>query len=251
MPTPKRNFYSFEYFPPKTQAGVENLLDRIERMGKTNPLWIDVTWNAGGVTSDITLDLCSHIQNYCGLDVLMHITCTYMTREKVRESLDKAQELGIKNILALQGDPPRGATHWEPIENGFNHAVDLVRYIKEVYGDFFCIGVAGYPETHLEATSREDDIRYLKEKVDAGSDFVISQLFFDNQIYFQWVEECRAAGITCDLIPGICPILGYDRLHRTIKYTKTAVPSAVLERMEELKSDNNAVLAYGVEFGIQ
>ena len=180
--TPKKpkTYYSFEYFPPKTQAGVENLLDRIERMGQSNPLWIDVTWNAGGVTSDITLDLCAHIQQYCGLDVLMHITCTYMTREKVKASLDRARELGIRNLLALRGDPPRGATDWVAVENGFNYAVDLVKFIREEYGDFFCIIVAGYPEVHLEATNREDDIRHLKEKVDAGADFIITQLFFDN-----------------------------------------------------------------------
>ena len=223
-----KTYYSFEYFPPKTQAGVENLLDRIERMGQTNPLWIDVTWNAGGVTSDITLDLCSYIQNYCGLDVLMHITCTFMTREKVKESLDKARELGIKNLLALRGDPPRGATDWVAEENGFNYASDLVRFIKEEYGDFFCIGVAGYPEIHLQATSREDDIRYLKEKVDAGADFVITQLFFDNQIFHDWIRDCRNAGITCEIIPGIMPILGYDRFHRMCKFTKTQVPEHIL-----------------------
>lgn len=180
-------------------------------MGQTNPLWIDVTWGAGGSTGDITLDICSHIQNYCGHDVLMHLTCTYMTRDKVKESLDKARELGIRNLLALRGDPPRGATDWVATPNGFNYAVDLVRFIKEEYGDFFCIGVAGYPEVHLEATSREDDIRYLKEKVDAGADFVITQLFFDNQIFYDWVRDCRLAGITCELLPGIMPILGYDK----------------------------------------
>lgn len=107
-----KTFYSYEYFPPKTDSGIENLLERIERMGKTNPFWIDVTWNAGGVTSDITLDLCSHIQHYSGLDVLMHITCTFMTREKVVDSLRKAQKLGIRNLLALRGDPPRGSKGW-------------------------------------------------------------------------------------------------------------------------------------------
>jgi methylenetetrahydrofolate reductase (NADPH) len=126
----KRQYYSFEYFPPKTDQGVDNLLDRIERMGKTNPFWVDVTWNAGGVTSDITLDLCCHIQQYSGLDVLMHMTCTYMSREKIIASLDKAKELGIRNILALRGDPPRGATDWVHNENGFNYAVDLVRFIR-------------------------------------------------------------------------------------------------------------------------
>lgn len=209
-----RTFYSYEYFPAKTEAGMENLLERIERMGTTNPLWVDVTWNAGGVTSDITLDLCSHIQNYSGLDVLMHLTCTFMTRVQVEEALDKARDLGIRNILALRGDPPRGATDWVRTEGGFNYATDLVKFIREKYGDFFCIIVAGYPEVHLEATSREDDLKHLKEKVDAGADAIITQLFYDTDIFFKWVDDCRAIGIEIPIIPGLMPILGYDRFHR-------------------------------------
>ena len=184
------------------------------------------------------------------MDVLMHFTCSYMTREKVIESLDRAKELGIKNILALRGDPPRGATDWVHNENGFNYASDLVRFIKEQYGDTFCIGVAGYPEVHLQATSREDDIRYLKEKVDAGADFVITQLFFDNQIFFDWVRDCRLAGIECEIIPGIMPILGYDRFHRMCKFTKTQVPEHIMARLEEIKQNDQDVQAYGVEYGI-
>lgn len=145
----KKNFYSFEYFPARTVQGIDNLLDRIERMATTNPLWIDVTWSAGGTSSEITLEVCCHLQNYSGVDVMMHLTCTYMTREKIIESLDKAKELGIRNILALRGDPPRGATDWVHNENGFNNAIDLVRFIRENYGDHFCIAVAGYPEIHL------------------------------------------------------------------------------------------------------
>lgn len=229
--------YSFEYFPPKTEAGVENLLDRINRMGQTNPMWVDVTWGAGGSTSDITLDLCATIQRYSGLDVLMHITCTYMTKEKIVESLDKAKALGLKNLLALRGDPPRGATDWVHQENGFNYASDLVKFIKEEYGDYFCIGVAGYPEVHLQATSRSDDIKWLKYKCDLGADFVVTQLFFENKIFYKWVEECRAAGIDCLIIPGLMPILGYDRLKRMIGFTKTKVPDFIFENLDPIKDD--------------
>lgn len=237
----QQDFYSFEYFPPKTDQGMENLLDRIDRMGKTNPVWVDVTWNAGGVTSDVTLDLCCHIQQYSGLDVMMHLTCTFMTKEKIIDSLDKAKKLGIRNILALKGDPPRGATGWVHNENGFNYAVDLVRFIKETYGDWFCIGVAGYPEVHLQAKSREDDIKYLKDKIDAGADFIITQLFFDNELFYKWVADCRQAGINCLIIPGIMPILGYDRFHRMLKFTKTQVPQEVLAALEPLKNDDELV----------
>lgn len=155
--------------------------------------------NAGGRTSSLTIDLCSQIQNFSGLDALMHITCTYMTRDKIIESLEKvsispntsfliihfqAKQLGIRNLLALRGDPPIGKTDWEPIENGFNYAVDLIKFIRATYGDYFCIGVAGYPEVHLQASNRDDDIKYLKDKVDAGADFIITQLFYDNEIFY-------------------------------------------------------------------
>jgi methylenetetrahydrofolate reductase (NADPH) len=117
-------------------------------------------------------------------------------------------------LLALRGDPPKGKTDWVPIENGFNYAVDLVKFIREKYGDYFCIGVAGYPEKHLEAKSREEDIQFLKEKVDAGADFIITQFFYDNELFYKWVEDCRAVGIKCQIIPGIMPILGYERFRK-------------------------------------
>jgi len=153
-----------------------------------------------------------------GLDVLMHITCTGMTRDYVITALDRAKDAGIKNILALRGDPPHGVADWTPVENGFHNATEIVRFIKERYGDWFCIVVAGYPEIHLQATSREDDIRHLKEKCDAGSDIIITQLFYNNELFIQWVKDCRAAGITAHIIPGIMPILGYERFHKSVQY---------------------------------
>ena len=180
----------------------------------------------------------------------MHITCTYMSREKVKASLDRAKELGIKNLLALRGDPPRGATDWVAVENGFNYAADLVRFIREEYGDFFCICVAGYPEVHLQAKSREDDIRHLKEKVDAGADFIITQLFFENQIFYDWVRDCRLAGIHCEIVPGIMPILGYDRFHRMIKFTQSQIPQQILAHLEDIKQDDQEVQNFGVQMGI-
>ena len=129
-------------------VGEENLVDRIARMGTTNPLWVDVTWGAGGSSFDTTMDLCTHIVQNMGLDVLMHLTCTGMTRDEVIRALDTAKENGIKNILALRGDPPMGVENWVPVENGFAYATELVAFIKERYKDFFCVVVAGYPEVH-------------------------------------------------------------------------------------------------------
>jgi methylenetetrahydrofolate reductase (NADPH) len=159
-------------------------VDRIGRMATTNPLWVDVTWGAGGSSFTTTLDLCGHITKYIGLDVLMHLTCTGMTRERVIEALDTAKSYGIRNILALRGDPPHGVENWTPIDNGFAYATELVAFIKQHYEDYFCIVVAGYPEVHMQATSREDDIKHLKEKTDAGADIVITQMFYNNEIYF-------------------------------------------------------------------
>jgi len=130
------------------------------------------------------------------------------------EALDAAKKFGIRNILALRGDPPQGQKEWVRTENGFDYATNLVKFIREQYGDYFCIVVAGYPEVHIEATNREDDIRHLKEKVDAGADLVITQLFYDNTIYLKWLEDCRAAGINCPILPGIMPIQGYEKFHK-------------------------------------
>ena len=220
-------------------------------MGNANPLWVDVTWGAGGSTSATTLGLCGHITKYMGLDVLMHLTCTGMTKEAVIEALDTAKEYGIRNILALRGDPPHGVENWTPVENGFPYATELVAFIRERYGDYFCIVVAGYPETHSQAVSREDDIKHLKEKVDAGADIVITQLFYNNQMYFDWVRDCKAIGIKAHFIPGLMPILGYDRFQRTIGFCKTNVPQSLADALEPLKADDEKVRKFGIEFGVQ
>ena len=170
----KKTWYSFEYFPPKTEQGIENLMDRIDRMATYNPLWVDMTWNAGGSSSDLTLSLCTHIQQYTGLDVLMHLTCTNMEKRKIDEALEGAYKAGIRNILALRGDPPRGQEKWTACEGGFEYSTDLIKYIKSKYDDYFCIVAAGYPETHLEAQSRAADLCHLKEKVAAGAEIIIT-----------------------------------------------------------------------------
>jgi methylenetetrahydrofolate reductase (NADPH) len=220
-------------------------------MATTNPLWVDVTWGAGGGTFDITLDLCAHIVQNMGLDVLMHLTCTGMTRERVIEALDRAKELGIKNILALRGDPPFGEKNWTPIENGFAYATQLVEFIREKYGNFFCIVVAGYPEVHAQATSYEDDIKHLKEKVDAGADAIITQLFYSNECFFKWVKDCKAAGIDSHFIPGLMPILGYDRFQRTVDFCKLSIPQSLTDKIDVLKADDEKVREFGVQFGIE
>ena len=240
--------YSFEYFPPRTDKGLESLLERIDRMSLLNPLWIDVTWRAGK-TSYLTLEMCQHLQMFSGIDVMMHLTCNNMTKLQIDEALDKCKEYGVRNILALRGDAPE-EDEIAVNDCGMKYAIDLINYIKEKYGDYFCIGVAGYPETHLEAESPDDDIMHLKEKVDAGADLVITQLFFDNEIFINYVKRCKEAGINVPIIPGIMPIQSYEGFHKMTALCQTKVPPEIIENLEKLRHDDAKVKEYGVEIGV-
>jgi methylenetetrahydrofolate reductase (NADPH) len=168
---------------------------------------------------------------------------------KVKDALEAAKKAGIRNILALRGDPPKGAETWEAVEGGFSHAIDLVRYIRREYGDFFGIGVAGYPEGHVSMVSMEDDLKRLHDKVTAGADFIITQLFYDVDLFVGFVTRCREIGIRCPIIPGIMPIQDYAGFKRMTGFCKTAVPQSILDAMEPIKHDDARIKAYGVEQG--
>lgn len=202
-------FYSFEFFPPKTPAGLRNLYARMDRMSALEPMFIDVTWGAGGSTAERTLELSINAQKASGAQAMMHLTCTNMTRARLEQALEDCKKNGIRNILALRGDPPKGEYKWSAVEGGFTHAIDLVRLIRDKYGDYFGIAVAGYPEKHGEAADVDADIQFLKEKCEAGADFIITQPFYDVGIFVQWVGKCRKAGITVPIIPGVMPIQNF------------------------------------------
>ncbi|EGF79873.1 hypothetical protein BATDEDRAFT_16794 [Batrachochytrium dendrobatidis JAM81] len=246
-----RCFWSFEYFPPKTESGVVNLFDRMERMYLLGPEFIDVTWGAGGTTSDLTLEICTTAQAVFGLETCMHLTCTNMPRIKIDEALEQAKNAGIMNILALRGDAPRGQTNWTKVETGFSYATDLVRYIREKYGDYFCIGVAGYPEGHTETPDKEADLLYLKEKVLAGADYIVTQLFYDVDIYIDWSKKVRAMDITIPILPGLLPIQNYSGFKRMTALSKTFVPQFILDDLEPIKDDDQAVKDYGIRLAVQ
>eukprot|EP00468_Gymnochlora_sp_CCMP2014_P006275 CAMPEP_0167746298 /NCGR_PEP_ID=MMETSP0110_2-20121227/3635_1 /TAXON_ID=629695 /ORGANISM="Gymnochlora sp., Strain CCMP2014" /LENGTH=634 /DNA_ID=CAMNT_0007631047 /DNA_START=45 /DNA_END=1949 /DNA_ORIENTATION=- len=247
----KRKFFSFEFFPPKTDPGVINLYTRMDRMvAKFEPLFVDITWGAGGSTAKLTLEISKNAQNYCASDVLMHMTCTNMPMAEIRDSLDKAKEAGIRNILALRGDPPQGQDTWEQCEKGFAHAVDLVKFIRKEYGNYFGIAVAGYPEGHISSKNLEEDIKYLKMKVDAGADFIMTQLFYDVELFFEFVKRCRNAGITVPILPGVMPINSYNSFKRMVAFTKASVPKYIWENLEPIKSNDALVKAYGIKLGI-
>lgn len=244
-------YYSFEFFPPKTEAGLDNLLARIDRMSsRLDPLFIDVTWGAAGSTFARTLAVASHAQRYCGVDVLMHLTCTGMTREQIANALQQAKSCGVHNILALRGDPPRGKRSWTPndVSGGDCHrAVDLVKLIRELHGSYFGIAVAGHPEGHPSSVNPEEELQHLKNKMDAGADFIITQFFYDTNVFLDFVKRCREHGITCPILPGIMPIQSYNSFVRMTEYCEIAVPPEVLERLNPVKDDDEAVKEIGCE----
>jgi methylenetetrahydrofolate reductase (NADPH) len=247
----KKPFYSFEYFPPQTEAGLHNLYARIERMATLQPMFVDITWGAGGSTSDATLGISENLQKFFGLDVLMHLTCTNMPVEKLDEVLEKAQRAGIRNILALRGDPPRDAAEWQRVEGGFTYAYELVEHIRKHYDHQFCIAVAGYPEGHEEAGGKDACTGYLKQKVDCGADFVITQLFFNLGEYEAFLERCDKHGIDVPIVPGLFPIQTFDRFKKFTQFTGVNVPQEIWDALDPIHQDDLAVRRYGVDLCIQ
>lgn len=236
---------SFEFFPPKTAQGVQNLYDRMDRMHGLGPAFIDITWGAGGRLSDLTCEMVNVAQSVYGLETCMHLTCTDMPREKVDAALDAAYKAGCTNILALRGDPPREKEAWEITEGGFRYAKDLVKYIREKYGDHFDIGVGGYPEGTDDNLDIDLLIDHLKEKVDAGSSFIITQMFYDADNFISWVKKVREKGIKVPILPGIMPIQTYAAFIRRSNYTKIRIPEEWLAALEPIKNDDAAVRDIG------
>ncbi|KAJ7112438.1 FAD-linked oxidoreductase-like protein [Mycena crocata] len=230
---PENPFYTFEFFPPRTDQGFENLISRISRLSALNPLAISITWGAGGSTKERSLDLAGVTQAEYGLDTILHLTCTNMEQGMVDDALKAAKDRGIQNILALRGDPPRGEEEWTPTDARFTHGADLVAYIRSLpeYSSQFCIGVAGYPDGHTGQLHDETaEIKYLKAKVDAGADFIVTQLFYDVDGFFQWVQKVRDAGIT------LCG---------------TRVPDSVLAALDPIRNDDQLVKDYGVRLAVE
>ncbi|CAL4945067.1 unnamed protein product [Urochloa decumbens] len=254
-----RTVFSFEYFPPKTEEGVENLFERMDRMVAHGPSFCDITWGAGGSTADLTLEIANRMQNMVCVETMMHLTCTNMPVEKIDHALETIKSNGIQNVLALRGDPPHGQDKFVQVEGGFGCALDLVQHIRAKYGDYFGITVAGYPEAHpdvigeggatLEAYS--NDLAYLKRKVDAGADLIVTQLFYDTDTFLKFVNDCRQIGITCPIVPGIMPINNYKGFLRMTGFCKTKIPAEITAALDPIKDNEEAVKAYGVHLGTE
>ncbi|KAK5369990.1 methylenetetrahydrofolate reductase (NAD(P)H) met13 [Exophiala xenobiotica] len=246
-----RPTFSFEFFPPKTAQGVQNLYDRMDRMHDLGPAFIDITWGAGGRNSQLTCEMVNAAQSHYGLETCMHLTCTDMGKSQIDQALRLAHKAGCSNILALRGDPPRDKEKWEAKDEGFKHAKDLVKYIRAGYGDAFDIGVAGYSEGCDDNRDVDVLIDHLKEKVDAGASFIITQMFYNVDIFLDWVKKCRERGINVPIIPGIMPISTYASFIRRAEWTKCHVPSEWYKALEPVKNDDAAVREVGKDLIVQ
>ena len=236
---------SFEFFPPKTDDGVESLFKTIEKLKVYQPSYVSVTYGAGGSTRDRTVDLVTRIKQETGLEVMSHLTCVAQTKEDVHNVLLRLDEAGIDNVLALRGDPPRGEEKFTPAEGGFRYSSELVTYIH----DNFDFGIAGacFPEGHLDSVDLETDIAYLKLKVEAGADFLITQLFFDNDDFHQFMDRAIRAGIEVPILAGILPIVSTPQIRRFVALCGAKIPPELDAQLERYLDDDDAVREIGIE----
>lgn len=239
---------SFEFFPPKTDEGDRNLIEKtIPALMKLKPDFCSVTYGAGGSTRDKTLTIVERIQRQHGLTAMSHLTCVNSTKEQLRDVLIEATRRGIKNILALRGDPPMGTGEFQKMPGGFEFSSELVAFIKEMGG--FCIGTAGFPEGHIACKEgKVVDWQRLKNKVDAGADFIITQLFFDNRDFFEFRDHVTKLGVKVPLVPGLLPILSGSQIKKFTTLCGATIPAPMTTKLEELGEDDAAVMAYGIDY---
>jgi len=240
-------YLSFEVFPPKKSSSFDSVKSATEEIAKLKPSFMSVTYGAGGGTSQYTLDIAKNIKEMYGVPTLAHLTCVSSTKETVHQMIEKIQAAGIQNIMALRGDIPvelEGAdrTNWH-----YHNAIDLVHELKASGADF-CIGGACYPEIHPESSNQKEDIKYLKEKVDAGCDFLTTQMFFDNNLLYNFLYKIREAGITVPVIPGIMPITNANQIERALKLSGSYVPQRFKTLVDKFGSDPDAMMQAGIAY---
>ncbi|MBL8732914.1 MAG: methylenetetrahydrofolate reductase [NAD(P)H] [Planctomycetes bacterium] len=240
---------SFEFFPPKTEEGVESLYRTVEELRPCRPSFVSVTYGAGGSTRDRTLDLVTRIQRELGITAMAHLTCVGSSRQELREVVARLYDGGIRNILALRGDPPKGETQFTPSVDGFRYASELVAFLRDFRKDL-CIGAACYPEGHVETRDLEADLDHLVGKVRAGVDFLISQLFFDNEDYRAFVRRARSVGIEVPIIPGLMPVTNVSQTERFTAMCGARIPQELRRRLRIVANDPAAVVATGVQWTV-
>jgi len=242
----QRPFFSFEFFPPRTDEAHAHLLETVRTLRALRPAFVSVTYGAGGSTRARTVEVSKQIQNEIGMNVMAHVTCAGSSRAQLRSVLNDVEAAGIENVLGLRGDPPKDAALFEPASGGFAHASDLIAMLARNY--HFCVGAACYPEKHVEAASLEEDLRNVKLKVDAGAEFLISQLFFENDRYFEFVERAKAAGITVPILPGIMPITNFEQIQRFTAMCGATIPPKLLAELQVRRDEPKAVEELGVAY---
>lgn len=242
--------FSFEFFPPKDQAGVDQLFRTVADLREHRPAYVSVTYGAGGSTRSLTVDLVQRIKAETGIEAMAHLTCVGATRDEIARVLDQFVESGVENVLALRGDPPKGQANFEAPSGGFAHGNELVAFIRERHPEL-CIGVAGYPEKHPGAPDFASDLQNLKNKVDAGADFVVTQLFFEDRDYFDFLRRARAKSILVPIVPGVMPITGVSQIKRFTAMCGAHVPARLLARLEAVQDDADAVRALGVAHAVK
>ena len=242
----KKRTLSFEVFPPVREGNLESLFKTVAELKELKPDFISVTYGAGGGTRDKTIEIASRVINEFGSEALAHLTCVAATRDDIARIIEEMKTHNIENILALRGDPPKGEEKFVRPAGGFGFANELVSFIRGLNG--FCIGVAGYPEGHPEASSFEDDLKNLKRKVDAGADFIVTQLFFNNDDFYRFRDRALALKINVPIIPGIFPILNHKQVLRITELCGAKIPSALGEKLCWLKDKPEDVEKYGIEY---
>jgi methylenetetrahydrofolate reductase (NADPH) len=238
--------FSFEFFPPKTDEGERNLFDALEALRPLEPSFVSVTWGAGGSTREKTIGIVSRIRATHGLEAMAHFTCVGATTDDLHAALRQMRDAGIENVLTLRGDPPRGQETFVATEGGLSYATELTRLAAASYD--FCLVGACYPEVHPEASDLASDLARLREKVDAGARVLITQLFFDNDAYFRFVEEARGAGIDVPIVPGIMPITNAEQIKRFTSMCGATIPPALLAALDQRRDDPDAVADLGVAY---
>lgn len=238
---------SFEVFPPKTEMGFDSVKSATEEIARLRPAFMSVTYGAGGGTSRYTLDIAKNIKERYEVPTLAHLTCVSSTRETVREKIRAIREAGIENVMALRGDIPAGRENDDRSRWDYRYAVELVRELKETHPDF-CIGGACYPEIHPESMNQKEDIRHLKEKVDAGCDFLTTQMFFDNNLLYNFFYKIREAGITVPVIPGIMPITNANQVERAMKLSGSFMPQRFKSLVDKFGGDPAAMKQAGIAY---
>lgn len=247
--TQNRPLRSLEFFPPKDDAGVEALRATATALQKLNPDFVSVTYGAGGSTRERTTQVSAMLRGEFGLTVMPHLTCVGHSKTELLEIATKHHAAGIRNIMALRGDPPKGVAEFKPAPDGLSYANELVTLLKSHNNDF-CLGVAGYPEKHPQAPSLEADLLNLKRKVDAGAAFVTTQLFFDNDVFFRFVDRCHKAGITIPIVPGIMPPLSLNQVKRMTQLSGSAIPPKLTHRLEAAGADADTVEFIGIDWAL-